>query len=102
MIPAAAASMSQRVVQRFGVDVTAIYPVGGTIGRLLQHLVEHEGITSRAIPVNEDTREDFTAYERKTGHEFRFVVSRPAADRGPNGATASTPWSSFRSGRRSW
>jgi len=66
-----------RVAQRFGVDVTALYPVGGTIGRLLQDLVTHEGITSRAIPVTEDTREDFTAYERKTGHEFRFVVPGP-------------------------
>jgi len=66
-----------RVMRRFGEDVTAIYPAGGTMGKLLQKLVEEEGITSRAIPIAEDNREDFTAYERKSGHEFRFVLPGP-------------------------
>ena len=66
-----------RVVRRFGADVTAIYPAGGTMGQLLRQLVDKDGIASHTIPVAEDTREDFTAYERKSGQEFRFVLPGP-------------------------
>lgn len=69
-----------RVVRRFGAEVTAIYPAGGTIGQLLRQLVDKEGIASHTIPVAEDTREDFTAYERQSGHEFRFVLPGPRLD----------------------
>jgi len=66
-----------RVMRRFGADVTALYPAGGTIGKLLQQLVADEGIASLAIPIAEENREDFTAFERKSGHEFRFVLPGP-------------------------
>jgi 6-phosphofructokinase 2 len=66
-----------RVAKRFGADVAAAYPVGGAVGLLLQQLVEQEGIRSLAIPIAQDTREDFTVLEQDTAEQFRFVLPGP-------------------------
>ena len=63
-----------RVVNRLGGDVTAIYPVGGSIGKLLQKLLEREGIDSLVTPSHVETRENFTAYETDSGEQYRFVL----------------------------
>ncbi len=70
-----------RVVHRLGGDVTAIYPTGGAIGKLLQRLVEREGIASLVTPSHVETRESFTAYEESTGEQFRFVLPGSALRR---------------------
>jgi 6-phosphofructokinase 2 len=63
-----------RVARRLGSRVAAIYPAGGSAGALLESLVEREGVRSVAIPIRQETREDFTVLERKTGNQFRFVL----------------------------
>jgi 6-phosphofructokinase 2 len=63
-----------RVVRRFGGEVAAIYPAGGSTGKLLQQLVDREGVRSVAISVTEETREDFTVLEEKSGKQYRFVL----------------------------
>ena len=63
-----------RVAHRLGGDVMAIYPTGGAIGKLLQRLVEREGIASLVTQSHVETRENFTAFERESGKQFRFVV----------------------------
>jgi 6-phosphofructokinase 2 len=70
-----------RVVHRLGGDVAAIYPTGGAIGKLLQRLVEREGIASLVTPSHVETRESFTAYEESTGEQFRFVLPGSALHR---------------------
>jgi 6-phosphofructokinase 2 len=50
-----------RVAHRLGGDVTAIYPIGGQIGKLLHRLVERENIESVVTPAHAETRENFTA-----------------------------------------
>ncbi len=49
-------------------------PGGGGIGKLLQRLVEREGIDSIVTPSHVETRENFTAYETESGQQFRFVL----------------------------
>lgn len=66
-----------RVAARLGAEVTALYPVGGSVGQLLRRLVDTGNIQSVPIPVGEETREDFTALETATGNQFRFVLSGP-------------------------
>ncbi len=66
-----------RVVKRLGADVTAIYPTGGTIGQLLRHLVDEEGIPALTTPIAGETREDFTVLEQSTGAQYRFVLPGP-------------------------
>jgi 6-phosphofructokinase 2 len=63
-----------RVAHRLGADVTAIYPIGGAIGKLLQRLVEREGISSIVTPSHVETRENFTGFELDSGLQFRFVL----------------------------
>lgn len=63
-----------RAAQRLGADVAAIYPIGGAIGKLLQRLVEREGIASVVTPSHVETRENFTAFEETTGEQYRFVL----------------------------
>lgn len=69
-----------RVLQRAGDDVTALYPAGGVTGKLLQDLVEREGIRDVVIPQPGETRESFTVFERWSGNEFRFVLPGPGLD----------------------
>jgi 6-phosphofructokinase 2 len=66
-----------RVISRFGGDVTALYPVGGTTGALLKRLLEHEGIKSLTWTTSEETREDFFVTESATGQPYRFILPGP-------------------------
>lgn len=70
-----------RAAHRLGCNVAAIYPIGGQIGRLLQRLVEREGIDSVVTPAHVETRENFTAYEEDSGEQFRFVLPGSALHR---------------------
>jgi 6-phosphofructokinase 2 len=63
-----------RVAHRLDADVTAIFPTGGAIGKLLHRLLDREGIPSMVTPSHVETRENFTAYEEDSGAQFRFVL----------------------------
>jgi 6-phosphofructokinase 2 len=67
-----------RVLHRWKIDVTAIFPAGGITGELLKQLVDREGIRRRVVAVAGDTREDITIFETGTGNHFRFVLPGPA------------------------
>lgn len=66
-----------RLLRRFDVDVTALYPVGGSIGELLLRLVEAEGIQSIIVRIEEETRESFAVVEEQSGQQYRFVLPGP-------------------------
>jgi 6-phosphofructokinase 2 len=66
-----------RMAARLGADIELIYPAGGATGQLLRRLVDREAIPNIAIPLAEETREDFTVLEAATGEEFRFVLPGP-------------------------
>jgi 6-phosphofructokinase 2 len=70
-----------RVAHRLGCSVTAIYPTGGAIGKLLHRLLEREGVDSVVTPSHVETRENFTAYEEATGEQYRFVLPGSALHR---------------------
>jgi 6-phosphofructokinase 2 len=70
-----------RVAHRLGRTVIAIYPTGGAIGKLLQRLIEREGIESVVTPSHVETRENFTALETETGEQYRFVLPGSALHR---------------------
>ena len=70
-----------RAAHRLGGDVAAIYPIGGALGKLLQRLVEREGIDSVVTPSHVETRENFTAFEEDSGEQFRFVLPGSALHR---------------------
>lgn len=62
-----------RVLNRFGMDTTAIYPAGGATGQVLTDLLERERVRSIVVAASSDTREDFTTFDETTREQFRFV-----------------------------
>jgi 6-phosphofructokinase 2 len=66
-----------RAIRKLGGDSVAVYPVGGPTGHLLQHLLEQEGLTLRAVPIGDWTRENFVILEEATGQQFHFVMPGP-------------------------
>ncbi len=66
-----------RAIRKLGGKSVTVYPVGGPTGQLLQHLLEHDGLTLRAVPIQDWTRENFVAMEATTGQQFRFVMPGP-------------------------
>lgn len=66
-----------RVLVRFGAPVHAIFMAGGSTGRLLDRLLQREGVERTYVPIAGETRVSVTVYERSTGHEYRFVPEGP-------------------------
>jgi 6-phosphofructokinase 2 len=62
-----------RVLKRLGIDATAIYPAGGASGRLLDNLLEREGVRSISVAVVNETREDITFFDETTHEQYRLV-----------------------------
>ena len=66
-----------RVLHRLGVPTVALYAIGGLTGGRLRALIDQEGFAHRPIAVAGETRESFTAQERDTGRQYRFVLPGP-------------------------
>ncbi len=66
-----------RVLVRFGAPVHAIFMAGGSTGRLLDRLLQREGVERTYVPIGGETRVSVTVYERATGREYRLVPEGP-------------------------
>lgn len=66
-----------RVLARFGAPVHAIFMAGGSTGRLLDRLLQREGVERTYVPIAGETRMSVTVYERSTGREYRLVPEGP-------------------------
>jgi 6-phosphofructokinase 2 len=66
-----------RVIRRLGGDARAIYPLGGTIGKLLRQLLDSEDVTSHTWPIAAETRENFFVDEIDAGQQYRFILPGP-------------------------
>lgn len=66
-----------RAIRRLGGECTAMYCRGGLIGKILQEMLEAEGICQRAISVQGWTRQSITILENATFQQFRFVMPGP-------------------------
>jgi 6-phosphofructokinase 2 len=67
-----------RAIHNLGGHSLAIYPLGGPTGQSYRHFIDEEGIASRIIAIEGNTRESFTINETATGTQFRFVLQGPA------------------------
>ncbi|HWA63579.1 MAG TPA: PfkB family carbohydrate kinase, partial [Caulobacteraceae bacterium] len=66
-----------RVIRRLGGDALAVLAAGGDAGARLSRLLAAEGVETRAVPIAGETREDFTALDRSSGRQYRFVLPGP-------------------------
>jgi 6-phosphofructokinase 2 len=67
-----------RAIKRLGGKSTALYTMGGLTGRLLESLLQKEGVAHRAIPIREWTRESLAVFEASTKLQYRFNMEGPA------------------------
>ncbi len=94
-----------RVVKRFGGDVEAILPIGGFTGQLLRRLIDAEGIVSRVVEAEVETREDFYVSEMSTAGAIPLRPAGTAAspvrvERVPCGAGGQQSGAAVRGGQR--
>lgn len=66
-----------RAICQLGGESLACYLAGGPAGDMLEALLNAGILTHRRLPIQGGTRENFTATEEETGHQFRFVLQGP-------------------------
>ena len=66
-----------RVVAELGGDVEVLCLAGGVTGTFLDELLDRIPLRRRLIRIDGNTRIALTVFERKTGHEFRFLPNGP-------------------------
>lgn len=66
-----------RVVRRLGMACRAFYPAGGSNARLLNRLLEREGVDVIPVEIEEETRESLSVLEESSGQQYRFVLPGP-------------------------
>lgn len=67
-----------RVIAKLGRPVEAVYLAGGEVGEMLDRLLGEQGVATRSIPIEGQTRLGFIVHETSTGLEYRFVPEGPA------------------------
>ncbi|HEJ82980.1 MAG TPA: 1-phosphofructokinase family hexose kinase, partial [Desulfobacteraceae bacterium] len=66
-----------RAIHKLGGTSTLIYLSGGQIGRMLDMLLDQEGIVCQRMPIQGMTRENLIMYEKATGQQYRFGMPGP-------------------------
>jgi 6-phosphofructokinase 2 len=66
-----------KAIQELGGESIAVFPCGGTNGKVLTALVSNERVRAQAIEIKEETRESFVVNELQTNKQFRFVMPGP-------------------------
>jgi len=66
-----------RVLQRFGVNVQALYPMGGVTGVWHKRLLDEEVVRTLVVEISNETRESFSVHETSTSHDYRFILPGP-------------------------
>ncbi|MCH8498947.1 MAG: 1-phosphofructokinase family hexose kinase [Marinobacter sp.] len=66
-----------RNLHRLGLPVQAVFPAGGILGKLLQDLLNQDGLAYRCLPTEAETRQNFALSEQSTGRLYHFVFPGP-------------------------
>ncbi len=66
-----------RAIRRLGGEAAALYLAGGPSGDMLRGLLDEEGLTHRALPIDGWTRENVIVYEEASGLQYRFGMPGP-------------------------
>ncbi|MGW0020194.1 1-phosphofructokinase family hexose kinase [Rhodococcus sp. NPDC003382] len=66
-----------KVARVLGASAAAVYPAGGARGKQMSGLLDDDDVEEHIVEIADDTRECFTAIDRSTGKEYRFVTPGP-------------------------
>ncbi|TAH01115.1 MAG: 1-phosphofructokinase family hexose kinase [Sphingobacteriales bacterium] len=67
-----------KAIRKLGGESLALFTSGGRNGALLKELLDQLSIPSLAIPVDGETRENFSVAESSTNAQYRFVMPGPS------------------------
>src|SRR5690606_2350096 len=68
-------------LQKLNAQNIALFPAGGDMGKLLQQLLQQDGVRMHVIEVGKETRENLIVQETSTNKQFRFNM--PGEEIGP-------------------
>ena len=66
-----------RVMHALGTDALALIMTGGVTGRLVEELLDEEGVRWQSLPIGGRTRISLNVHDRRSGLEYRFVAEGP-------------------------
>lgn len=66
-----------RAIKKLGGESLLLYPVGGLTGKMLQKLLDREGLSHRPFPIEGLIRESLVVLEESTGRQYRFGMPGP-------------------------
>ena len=66
-----------RAIKKLGGESLLLYPVGGLTGKMLQKLLDQEGLNHRPFPIEGLIRESLVILEEATGRQYRFGMPGP-------------------------
>ena len=66
-----------RAIKRLGGESLALYASGGLYGKMLEQLLDKEGVRHQPIPIRGLTRENLIVVEEVSGQQFRFDLPGP-------------------------
>jgi 6-phosphofructokinase 2 len=69
-----------RAIKRLGGDSVALYPVGGTNGDILTHLLDEEGVRHHPVPVKGPIRENLLIEEKSSSEHYHCIMPGPQLD----------------------
>lgn len=71
-----------RAITRLGGEACGLWSRGGSIGDLLQELLDREGIRHRAVPIGGEVRENVIVLDRASDQQYRFGMPGPPLSAG--------------------
>ena len=66
-----------RALYRLGGSTVALFPCGGPSGRVLEDLLEQEGVPIRPLPIEGWTRENLMVFGSSAEQQYRFLFDGP-------------------------
>jgi len=66
-----------RAIKKLGGESLLLYPIGGLTGKMLQKLLDREGLNHRPFPIEGSIRESLVILEESTGRQYRFGMPGP-------------------------
>jgi 6-phosphofructokinase 2 len=66
-----------RAIKKLGGESLLLYSVGGLTGKMLQKLLDREGLNHRHFPIEGLIRESLVVLEESTGLQYRFGMPGP-------------------------
>jgi 6-phosphofructokinase 2 len=66
-----------RAIKKLGGESLLLYPVGDLTGKMLQKLLDQEGLNHRPFPIDGMIRESLVVLEESTGRQYRFGMPGP-------------------------